>query len=99
MNVNYFCLDCFPPGSECDLHSFSQTINTGGVIGQKRHFDLVESRALLLFQKVCVSEEMELLEDKVRLLKLQEEKAILMRKDVVIEEKLCDVKVCLALSL
>ena len=44
-------------------------------------------------------EEMELLEDKVRLLKLQEEKAILMRKDVVIEEKLCDVKVRFALSL
>ena len=42
---------------------------------------------------------MEQLEDKVRLLKLQEEKAILMRKDVVIEEKLCDVKVCFALSL
>ena len=36
---------------------------------------------------------MELLEDRVRLLKLQEEKAGLMRKDVKIEEKLCDVKV------
>ena len=36
---------------------------------------------------------MEQLEDKVRLLKLQEEKAGLMRKDVIIEEKLCDVKV------
>ena len=37
--------------------------------------------------------EMEQLEDKVRLLKLQEEKAGLMRKDVIIEERLCDVKV------
>ena len=37
--------------------------------------------------------EMEQLEDKVRLLKLQEEKAGLMRKEVMIEEKLCDVKV------
>ena len=37
--------------------------------------------------------EMEQLEDKVRLLKLQEEKAGLMRKDVMIEERLCDVKV------
>ena len=36
---------------------------------------------------------MEQLEDKVRLLKLQEEKAGLMRKEVIIEEKLCDVKV------
>ena len=42
--------------------------------------------------------EMEQLEDKVRLLKLQEEKAGLMRKDVMIEERLCDVKVLKLLS-
>ena len=71
---------------------------------KNRFFDLVESCAVFLLiskrsGQVCVSEEMELLEDKVRLLKLQEEKAILMRKDVVIEEKLCDVKVCFSLSL
>ena len=39
------------------------------------------------------SNEMDQLEDKVKLLKLQEEKAGLMRKDVMIEERLCDVKV------
>ena len=44
-------------------------------------------------EKKLNENEMEQLEDKVRLLKLQEEKAGLMRKDVMIEERLCDVKV------
>ena len=52
-----------------------------------------EVRSKAAPEKKLNENEMEQLEDKVRLLKLQEEKAGLMRKDVMIEERLCDVKV------
>ena len=52
-----------------------------------------EVRSKAAPEKKLNETEMEQLEDKVRLLKLQEEKAGLMRKDVMIEERLCDVKV------
>ena len=52
-----------------------------------------EVRSKAAPEKKLNENEMEQLEDKVRLLKLQEEKAGLLRKDVMIEERLCDVKV------
>ena len=57
-----------------------------------------EVRSKAAPEKKLNENEMEQLEDKVRLLKLQEEKAGLMRKDVMIEERLCDVKVLKLLS-
>ena len=57
MKVNYFRLICFPPGSQCDLQSFSQTINKGQTM-LKRTLILYASKHFLsveLEQQTCIS--------------------------------------------